>query len=364
MGGTGQPGGTFQACSVKFAAQFTESAERGRKRDCVGEIVVRAHGAGRFERRWHSQRDSPTATVCDECTFDVGSIHGPLLMWLTQSAQNVSVPVGEANLSGSEAVMAGWDGLPEAMSARGIHSREGLSEWVHAMGFPLPRWSANFSGRAQERLLNAAVSHDGRVAALESVYVQVTLQACELGSTEETFQAEETHHARPRRRATELSAQADMCWAVLDSVDLATVFQRRFSVLQSCPFQFGGKVPSCIQCGVAKKKGRSDRGGRSERDQSVEIDPVVAVLVTAPIHRSAESLCSRFDKFTAGQWGELFAEGQRSVDGNNHQRSTPDSVERRTPVSDGQRWLLGQVTLTTSCRADDLKRCQGHCHSR
>ena len=82
----------------------------------------------------------------------MGSIHGgpvfPFVERLAQSAQNMSNPVGGASLASSGAVMAGWGGLHEAMSSCGIHTREGLSEWVHAMGFPL---------------LDAAVSQDARV---------------------------------------------------------------------------------------------------------------------------------------------------------------------------------------------------------
>ena len=73
--------------------------------------------------------------------------------------------------------MPGWDALHWAMRAWGIRCREGLSEWVHAQGFPQPRWRAHFSGRAQERLLNAAANLDARVTVLETAYVQVTLQS-------------------------------------------------------------------------------------------------------------------------------------------------------------------------------------------
>ena len=44
----------------------------------------------------------------------------------------------------------------------GLRSREGVAEKVS------PRWEAHFSGRAQERLLNAAVAHDARDTGSES----------------------------------------------------------------------------------------------------------------------------------------------------------------------------------------------------
>ena len=85
--------------------------------------------------------------------------------------------------------MIGWDALHGAMQCVGHPiQREGLAEWVHAQGFPQPRWGAHFSGRAQERLLNAAAAHDARVTGLESAYVQVILQACEHGISEDVHQ--------------------------------------------------------------------------------------------------------------------------------------------------------------------------------
>ena len=71
-----------------------------------------------------------------------------VLQRLADSAQNVS---GGDSMSGRDAAMAVWDVLHGAMRAWGIRSREGLSAWVHAQGFPQPRWGAHFSGRAQER---------------------------------------------------------------------------------------------------------------------------------------------------------------------------------------------------------------------
>ena len=84
-------------------------------------------------------------------------------------------------MSGRDAVMAAWAALHGALRAWGIRSREGLSEWVPRTRFPSTTMGAHFSGRAQERLLNAAANHDARVSALETAYVQVTLQACEQG---------------------------------------------------------------------------------------------------------------------------------------------------------------------------------------
>ena len=42
-----------------------------------------------------------------------------------------------------------------------------------------PRWGAHFSGRVQERILNMAIVRDARAVAFESVYVQVSVHACQ-----------------------------------------------------------------------------------------------------------------------------------------------------------------------------------------
>ena len=157
-----------------------------------------------------------------------------VLQWLADSAQNVSISVGGDSMSGRDAVMAAWDALHAAMRAWGIRSREGLSEWVQAQGFPQPRWGAHFSGRAQECLLNAAANHDVRVSALETAYVQVTLQACEQG-------VRELDQNLLQRRTIDAPALPAQSWEALDPINLAEVFQIRFPVLQSCPFQFRGR---------------------------------------------------------------------------------------------------------------------------
>ena len=104
---------------------------------------------------------------------------------------------------------------------------------VHAQGCPQPRWRAHFSARGQERLLNAAAAHDARVTGLESAYMQVILQACEHGITDDV-------HQIPHRRVIETFSLPERCWA-LDAINFEDVFQKRFGVLQRCPHQFKGR---------------------------------------------------------------------------------------------------------------------------
>ena len=58
----------------------------------------------------------------------------PVLQWLAQSAQHLSIPVCGVEMLGHDAVMAGWKALHHALNVKGIQSVEGLSEWVPDQG--------------------------------------------------------------------------------------------------------------------------------------------------------------------------------------------------------------------------------------
>ena len=78
------------------------------------------------------------------------------------------VVVAGVDMSGADAAVIGWATFRDVLHARGLRCREGLAEWIHSQGFPMPRWGAHFSGRAQERIMNIAIAADARVSALES----------------------------------------------------------------------------------------------------------------------------------------------------------------------------------------------------
>ena len=57
----------------------------------------------------------------------------------------------------------GWEALRDALHSRGIRSHEDFAEWIHAQGFPMPRWGAHFSARAPSltpKLANGAALRD------------------------------------------------------------------------------------------------------------------------------------------------------------------------------------------------------------
>ena len=189
-----------------------------------------------------------------------------------------SISVVGNSMSGRDAVMAAWDALHGAMRAWGIRSREGLSECVHAQGFPQPRWGAHFSGRAQERLLNATANHDARVSALETTYVQVSLQACEQG-------VRELDQNLLKGRTIDAPALPAGSWEALDPINWLKCSR---SDSQCC--SFARSVPGTLQARSPNRTSRASRcshgRGRSEGDQSVEIVHSVALRVVAPSSRA------------------------------------------------------------------------------
>ena len=92
----------------------------------------------------------------------------------------------------------------------------------------MPKWCAHFSARVQERILVIAIAIDARVDALENLFIHLMLEECPPPVT--TSRPGPTIHG----------PFSDRCWEVVDSVDLRTVFDQRFPVLQSCPCHVRG----------------------------------------------------------------------------------------------------------------------------
>ena len=135
----------------------------------------------------------------------------------------------------------------------------------HAQGFPQPRWGAHFNGRAQECLLDAAANHDARVTALETACVQVTPQAHEQG-VREVDQCPCTPDECSFSPRTEFGGVGS---------DLE-VFQIRFPVLQSCPFQFRGRYRQAARTALQE---RGSGTSRSKPEQAREFQPETPVSI-------------------------------------------------------------------------------------
>ena len=166
----------------------------------------------------------------------------------------------------NEAVMMEWDSLHGAMQVLGIRSKEGLAEWVHAQGFPTTMGSS--FQRAQECLLNEAAAHDTRVTGLESAYVQVILQACEHGITEDAHQIP---HRRPIASTSKMFSRSgsEFCKVVLTrsrgvSAMLPEWHCKNGTMLLSQAIIIGrsvrGKRSRCFLLVVAAPSGPTKRG--------------------------------------------------------------------------------------------------------
>ena len=95
-----------------------------------------------------------------------------------------------------------------------------------------PRWGAHFSGRIQERTLNAIVV---RGPALDSFYIHLVMQAC---SSEHAAAPPEVG---PPTTADRAPAIGETQWNCLDDIQVQEIFQMRFRVLQSCPAHLKAK---------------------------------------------------------------------------------------------------------------------------
>ena len=132
--------------AVQAASEFLSSVvERVGPVDVVGEVP-------REVRRLHwSVFNVPLMWAAA-----AGDDDWAVLGWLSARAVNLPpVFVDSVQVPALEALHIGWRVLCDTMRSWGVSSREDLAEWMHRQGFVRPRWGAHFSGRIQERILNA-----------------------------------------------------------------------------------------------------------------------------------------------------------------------------------------------------------------
>ena len=281
----------------------------------------------------------------------IGDQNCPVLTWLSSAARNVSVLVREVQFEDPAAVYAGWDAMHSTMKSWRIQSREDLAEWIFHQGFHLPRWSGHFSGREKERILNAAVASDGRVASLEASYIQITLSMCDRDPDIASRQVGCDNPQVPTPEPERVPASG---WEVLYGVDLTAVCQTRSAVIQNCPFQFKGRF---------RQAARQALEARQEAVLSHDIEMesrawklfclLPYMLLRRPCSQGGvgkAELCHRFDKFGSGDCQGLLDDAQRSVAHEARVERTPteDSQERRAEAA-CQKVKLGEVSRARQC---------------
>ena len=151
------------------------------------------------------------------------------------------------------------------------------------------------------------------------------LQACEHGITEDVHQIPQETLSLPER-----------CSEVLDAINLEDVFQKRVGVLQSCPHQFKGRFHNASRMQIRAWK-------------AFTLLPFM-LLRRSQGRRNVgkDELCARFDKFGAGQWGELLEEAQNSVASSHNRIPTEDTMERRADAA-LRKVKVGEVSRARQC---------------
>ena len=162
-----------------------------------------------------------------------------------------------------EAIRAGWEVLRHMFESVGIRSRENMAERKKSEGFSQPRWSAHFSGRVQERILNMAIVRDARAVAFESVYVQVAVHACQQVVRLQDSHPHGTRRSEPEPQESRPSSVTP--WESLDHISVNDVSNRRFGVLQRCPAHLRGRWRQSVRVALeARHHGISTGHGTQE----------------------------------------------------------------------------------------------------
>ena len=250
-------------------------------------------------------------------------------------------------MRGRDAVVTGWEALRAVFHSRGVRSREALAEWIHSQGFPMPRWSAHFSARVQERILNIAIATDARVSAFENLFVQLTLEECQGLEGRAPVPPVPTSRPGPTNNDT----FPDRCWEVVDSVDLGAMFEQRFPVLQSCPYHVRGRYRQAARRAL---EARSHAVRTQDRQGEVRGWKLFCMLPVMLLRRdpggkvTKEELCHRFDVFVSDEWATLWQEATAAVGGFTPSVASAQTDEKRAAAA-CRRVQMGEVTRARQC---------------
>ena len=245
-----------------------------------------------------------------------------LLEWMISLAR--TLPLLDINgqvITSEEALTVGWEVLHNAMRSWGVNSREDLSEWIHNQGYPRPRWGAHFSGRVQERIMNMAIARDVRGVGLESVFVQLIMSSCPEGLSHDDVAPRVVAAGRDAAVASVVE------WEVLDEVSLQQVFQKRFSVLQSCPVQVKGRFRQAVRVALEALETAAHGNDEVMECRAWKLFLLLPfMLLRRPLGRGRigkSELTRRFDSSGAGRWDELLKEAEAETCHSGMAQSSP-----------------------------------------
>ena len=136
--------------------------------------------------------------------------------------------------------------------------------------------------------------------------------------------------------------------------DLSEFFLKRWTVWQSCPFQFRSRFRQATrQAPEARSEAVTTQDVLMEGSAWKMFGMLPVLLLRKPRCQGRvgeEELCLRFDKFASGEWWELLREAEQTLrqDAQQVRRLTEDTPERRAEAA-CQKVKLGEVSRARQC---------------
>ena len=196
--------------------------------------------------------------------------------------------------------------------------------------------------------MNMVVARDVRGIGLESVFVQVVMSNCPEGPPHDVDVA-----PRPVAAGRDVPLAGVAEWEILDEVSLQQVFQKRFSVLQSCPVQMKGRNRQAARVAIEALETAAFGNDEVMECGAWKLFLLLPfMLLRRPLgrRRNAKSeLARRFDSFAAGRWDELLKEAEAESSHNGTARVSREMTAEQKAKMACQKIPLGEVSRTRQC---------------
>ena len=194
-----------------------------------------------------------------------------------------------------------------------------------------------------------------RCTALESACVQITLQACQRGLHEgpSTQASAAGDGFRPHRTqpAPAVFPSSPTPWQMLDNIDVNTVYQTRFNVLQNCPVHLKGRFRQASRTAFDACHQAAFGEDATQEIRAWKLFCVLPFwLLRRPHgggHVGKAELNKRFDDFAAGLWTQLHRNAELDTPSPNRKHTTM-TMEQKGRAAD-QRVRMGEVSRARQC---------------
>ena len=234
----------------------------------------------------------------------------PLLSWLSHTASR-GPPIQSAGLRCPVMMQCTPVGTH---CTRQIHSREDVSEWIHRLGFPQPRWGAHFRGRAQERTSTERLPETHGVQRLSQPTCRLRCMHASPKGCHRILQSQRV--SGDARATTVADTVQNSSWEAMDTTNVQEFFHKRYRVMQTCPHHVRGRFREAVRSTLEARRDavRAHNGPMETRAWKVFCLLFFLLLRRPPSagHVSREELCDRFDEFSRGEWLGLYEDAVRS----------------------------------------------------